>query len=498
MNMLGDMRGHPIRFGSVCLAVLCLLSACGSSSPADVPQTVLDCGANDAPETGLQGQVPREDRLSGRSAQGYRCNLESIGQYQGEGTSWVSPSLAHCAYLPTSFLGLLRKQSPGVQVVDVTDPTRPVLSTNLVSPAMLIGPWESLKVNAERQLLGAVAVGPAVGVGFFDVYDIGDDCARPVHLNGLGDTALQLPNNLLGHEGNWSPDGRTYWSSGAVAGSLTAIDVTEPARPRILWTGLSGFPVNHGVEFSDDGTRLYLATGFPGGIVILDVSDIQNRRPAPMIRQVARMAWNLTSVAQHALPVSFDGRPHLIVPDEFAAEGVRIIDITDEADPQVVSQLQLEIQRPEHRAVRAADAAGNGLFGYEAHYCDVDRRRDPTALACAFFQSGVRVFDIRRPERPREIAYFNPPAQSAARSRLAGSEHASGLGLAPTATDTDPGALVMSVGNYVLNLGQLSDANLATDWCTSPPRFVGDQIWVACQDNGFMVLRFTNGAYPLP
>ena len=38
-------------------------------------------------------------------------------------------------------------------------------------------------------------------------------------------------------------------------------------------------------------------------------------------------------------------------------------------------------------------------------------------------------------------------------------------------------------------------ADLTADYCSSPPRFVGkDQLWVSCQDNGFMTLRFTNGA----
>jgi hypothetical protein len=50
---------------------------------------------------------------------------------------------------------------------------------------------------------------------------------------------------------------------------------------------------------------------------------------------------------------------------------------------------------------------------------------------------------------------------------------------------------------YLRYLGESAVADLSTDWCTSPPRFVGDQLWVACQDNGFMVLRFTNGVYPL-
>jgi len=40
-------------------------------------------------------------------------------------------------------------------------------------------------------------------------------------------------------------------------------------------------------------------------------------------------------------------------------------------------------------------------------------------------------------------------------------------------------------------------ADLTADWCSSPPQFVNDQLWVTCNDNGFMALKFTNGAYPL-
>jgi hypothetical protein len=38
---------------------------------------------------------------------------------------------------------------------------------------------------------------------------------------------------------------------------------------------------------------------------------------------------------------------------------------------------------------------------------------------------------------------------------------------------------------------------LNADWCSSPPAIVGTQIWATCQDNGFMVLQFTNHAYPI-
>lgn len=490
---MGLFRQLPLSVFAALLVVAVGLPGCGESDGVqDASTDKASCGPNDLPEGDIQGQVPREDRISGRSKQGYRCNLELIGQYQGEGASWVNPSTGRCAYMATSFLGSLTKRSPGVQVVDVSDPTHPTLAGTLLTPAMAIGPWESLKVNEARQLLGAVAVGPIVAAGFFDVYDISQDCTQPVHLNGLAGTPLELPADVLGHEGNWSPDGNTYWSTGLIGGSITAIDVSTTQTPRILYTGIAAFPVNHGVEFSDDGNRMYLSSIFPAGVLILDVSDIQSRKPVPSIRQVGKLTWNAQGAGQHAFQVRYGNRPHLIAADEFAAESIRIIDIGDETAPLEVSHIQLEIQRPEHKAVRERDTAGNGLFGYDSHYCDVDRRDNPTALACGFFQSGIRVFDIRDPAAPREIAYFNPPAQSDARARLGGSEHAAAYGLLPTLLPS-----ANSVYNYLMTLGQLSDANLSADWCSSPPRFVGDQLWVTCQDNGFMVLRFTNGAYPL-
>ncbi|MES3011360.1 MAG: hypothetical protein V4738_11280 [Pseudomonadota bacterium] len=459
------------------------------------------CGAGSQPETGLQGQVPLADRKSGRSQQGYSCNMELVGQYQGEGATWVNPFYDKCAYMATSFNGIPFKRSQGVQVVDVSDTRNPKFSTNLTSPAFFTGTWETLKVNDKRGLLGGVAVGPAVAAAFFDVYDISDNCAKPVLANSFSGN-LTLPANVLGHEGNWSPDGLTYWASGLAGGSLTAIDVTNPKKPRIVYTGTS-VVVNHGFELSEDGNRLYLSTAFPAGLVILDVSDVQARKAVPIVRQVGSVFWNTAGVGQHTIPVTMKGKPYLVAVDEFAAESVKFIDISDETKPRVVAKLQLEIHLPQHANERLKDVTGNGLFGYEAHYCSVDRRIEPTAMACGFFQSGVRVFDIRDPSNVKEIAYFNPPAQVGKAGRLHGSEHTSlvvgnigGLSASDAANlnqDSVPTILTRVLANP-LALG----SNLTADYCSSPPKFVGsDQLWVTCQDNGVMVLKFKNAAYPL-
>jgi len=473
---------HLIAAVLVAIAVLAAsISSFGSSSAplsptlsAPVPRA--HCGPGDRPELGIQGRVSLTDRTSGRSRSGYSCNLRMLGRFQGEGSSWVSQSYKHCAYMSTHFPSLA--QHPGVQVLDVSNPRAPRRVGTLTDQAML-GTWETLKVNRARGLLAAVSA-PSPGgngVGFFAVYDVKTNCARPRLLSSIASTQSTQVANGVGHEGNWTPDGRTYWATSLSAGLVTAIDVKDPSQPRIIFEGQTSFG-NHGLSLSRDGTRLYIAkvgagTGAPldgNGVQVFDVSQIQMRVPNPQMRPIGEATWTDGSLGQHAIPVSYRGHPHLVYVDEGGAGAARILDVANETRPVVVSKLKLAIHMPKYADLRMRDTANNGGFGYEGHYCAVDRLTDPQALACGYFQSGVRVFDIRRPRYPREIAYFNPPAQLGKNAMLQGSEHA--------------------------NSPMLSGRDLNTDWCSSPPRFVGRQLWVACQDNGFMTLQFTHGVYP--
>jgi hypothetical protein len=379
----------------------------------------------------------------------------------------VSPSFGACAYVPQAFPASVTAKDPGVRVVDARDPRRPKHTVTLRSPAMLTNPWESLKVHPGRGLLVGTSGTAVEGVAFLDVYALRPDCGHPVLLNSIASTSLALPANLLGHEGGFSPDGRTYWASGGAPGMLTAIDLSNPRQPRVLTTSYVA-AISHGLSLSQDGRTLYLSTINPNGLLVLDVGAVQDRLPLPQLRAVGSLVWGDGANAQHTVPIRSHGRPYLIAADEQEQGTVRVLDITDPRTPRLVAHYRLEIHLPSRAAERAADDDGT-FFQYEAHYCAVDRPVDPRRLACGFFESGVRVFDITSLTRAREVAYYNPPAQTGKRSGLTGSEHANGL--APR---------------------QGSNADLTTDWCTSPPRFVGrDQLWVTCQDGGFMVLRFT-------
>ncbi|RAY11410.1 hypothetical protein DPM19_30780 [Actinomadura craniellae] len=487
------MRRAGQAAGALAAVVITVALTAGVSGPAtaDAPvdSTVgrAECGPGAAPETGLQGQVPLADRTSGRSRQGYRCNLELVSQYQGQGQGTVGASYGKCQYLGTILPSAVTAKNKGVNVIDMSDPRRPKLTDSLVSPATLGGTWETLKVHEGRGLLAAVSVGLLSGGFFVSVYDVKTDCTRPRLLNGINGTNLTMPAVFPGHEAGWSPDGRTYWTTGTVGGTIAALDMTNPAKPQVLYNGTTGL-VNHGVGVSADGNRLYVAE-IPAGVITFDASDIQQRKPQPQLRRISTATWPDGMVTQHLVPFTDRGRPYLLAVDELGSSGVRILDISDERAPRVVRELKLEINRPEHVAVRGADTAKNGIFGYDSHYCTLDRLTDPTALACGWAQSGIRVFDVRDLQRPREIAYFNPPAQVGKRAQLVNSAHAFvpfGAAFSDILKDY-PDKPPLYTG----------ETDMTADWCMSPPRFAGDRLWVSCDDNGALLLRFTNGAYPL-
>ena len=97
----------------------------GSMGP--VPKA--ECGPSDHTESGLQGQTTTAERavVNGHtdSELGYNCNLELVGQFQGEGAfSQDGPSyFDHCAYMATE--NNPQQQHPGIVVIDVSDPTNP-------------------------------------------------------------------------------------------------------------------------------------------------------------------------------------------------------------------------------------------------------------------------------------------------------------------------------------------------------------------------------------
>ncbi len=238
----------------------------------------------------------------------------------------------------------------GTYMLDMKDPAKPLLTESLRTPAM-ISPHESLLLNAKRGLLAAVMGQAAFYPGFVDVYDLNEDCRHPT-------LKSSLPTGILGHESGWSPDGLTFYASSLFGGTLTAVDLTDPASPETLWVGRYYI---HGLSISDDGKRAYLAaattTTARGGLKILDVSQIQDRVPNPSVTVISDLTWPTLSVPQITWPVTIVGHKYVIEMDEFATGGevgaAPIIDIANKTKPVVVSDIRLEGE-----PARAPDRAG--------------------------------------------------------------------------------------------------------------------------------------------
>lgn len=375
------------------------------------------CDADSRPSPFMQGRVPAE-----ADPTGYRCNITQIGH---EGTAggfkverYTDAAGHDCAYYDTTLLfptnavsTLLDLKPTGTAVLDMSDPAHPVRTATLLTIAMQ-SPHESLVVNAKRGLLAAVFGNPGAAPGVVDLYDVSRDCRHP-------ELQSSLPVGILGHESGFALDGRTFYATSPSTATVTAVDVTNPRIPSILWVGNYD---SHGMSLNDDGTRAYLA-GVGDGLVILDTSEIQARRPNPKVREVARLQWKSMTIPQNAMPVTIGGRPFLVEIDEYskdadgniASNGTsvgagRLIDISDETAPKVISNLRLAVNQPENRAAIAKDpGAPLPVQGYAGHYCGVPRAVDPGIVACSFIASGLRVFDIRDPYHPKEIAYFVAP-----------------------------------------------------------------------------------------
>jgi hypothetical protein len=460
------------------------------------------CGLGDHPETGLQGQVPAPLRRPGGFA-GFNCNLALVGQSRGDGAGWQSAFYMDrsghvCSYFDTS-PGKAGRTHIGVVVMDATDPAHPVPMAYLDSTAM-VDPLESLKVSVSRHLLGAVDTINAAGGPAIELYDLGADCRFPRLISPAaahGEPAAQ-GDRVRADEGDFSPDGLTYYATNLRNGSIYPIDVSDPRRPRLLaeWS----MPFNQrtsGLSLSEDGRRVYLTlfghgaamarngrTSPDNGVIIADVSDVQERKPSPQIRPISTILWEDGSAGHQTIPVRIGGKPYLIATDQ-GGSGVanvsgwtaacraglpafsmaRIIDLSDETRPSIAARLELEANDPGNCDKVLADLADISGFTYDNHYCSVDDPKDATSLACANFESGVRVFDIRVPSRPREIAYFAPPS----------------------VTTPSPG----SWNNRASAMGR-------PDHCSAQIRLdhTAGTLMTTCQDNGFLALKFASGTWP--
>lgn len=433
------------------------------AEPPLVPVPRANCGPGARPEPGIQGRVP-----AGSGVGGLWCNVTEVAH---QGTSggfkvfrYVDTQGHVCAFYDTALLfptNAINAAGPslGVTVLDMTDPAHPV-KTDTLNQVPMLTPHESLNLNVKRGLLAAVNGNPATEPGLFSIYDVHADCRHPV----LDSTSLVA---RFGHESGFSLDGRTFYATSTALPSITAIDVSDPTHPHAIWEGNI---FAHGMTLSADGNRAYVADPNGGDMLILDTSQIQARKPKPLAREISRITWKTASIPQNAIPFSEGGHPYVLEFDEYTAGtlnplrsrdtvgAARIIDISDETQPRVVSNIRLAVDQPaEHHAAGSDPSTLSPAQGYAAHYCNIPTPVDPKIVACSFIASGLRLFDISDLVHPREIGYF----------------------VAPTTPNTETGYS-------------------ESDYAMSQPTFdIGrHDVWYSDGGTGFYVLHVSTGAWP--
>jgi hypothetical protein len=380
-----------------------------AASPATGAGTAPGCGKQDRPETGVHGDVPLTDQMSGRADQGYNCGLALVG-HSPLGDRGGNANMAwsgDCAYIA----------GDGVAVVDVRDPSHPRLVKTLHGPGSdatietinaVDAPGRSLLVAGRYGLFGHQSLG---GEGPVDIWDV-RDCLHPKRI-----TTFNFPYNV--HNLTLTADGKRLWSTLP----LQAADLTDLRHPKVLPDiesqvaagGAFHLQYAHEVWPSPDGKRIYFGgqEAVDEGLVVLDVEGWP-KRPARVVSQISHPGHSIR-------PMTIDGKPFLIASDESilnptakgclpnaltpfgGASRPSLIDISHEKQPKVRSVLSVAINEPLH----CVDQVLSGVNA-SVHYQDVDNPDDTTFAMVSAWNAGLRIFDVRDPVHPREVAYFNP------------------------------------------------------------------------------------------
>jgi hypothetical protein len=195
---------------------------------------------------------------------------------------------------------------------------------------------------------------------------------------------------------------------------LIILDISTPSQPREIgrwwfpgmhiaggekptWASNRRYALHHALVRGD---RAYCGW-WDAGIVILDISD----RTQPKLVSHLDFGQTVSGCTHTAMPVP--DRDLLVVTDEAITEYcqevqklVRVVDISDEQKPRVVSQFPV----PEGDFCKRG-----GWFGpHNLHEMRPGSLVDPNTVYVTYFNAGVRVVDITDAQRPIEVAYYIP------------------------------------------------------------------------------------------
>jgi hypothetical protein len=375
----------------------------------------------------------------------------------------------HCAYISGSpGMSVVPQSKPnpppgaGVAVVSVDPKTGlPTQVANLRSPGALA---TSETINAVttpdgRSILVVGQYGNDIvsAPKPMDIYDVSDpDCRKFKHipnpdaLNDPTKATYYWPANI--HNLTISSDGRYVFATIP----LQAIDISglwnNSSQPRIKYLGniqnaMDGAPLaigpladvtgslptpirslthpfnaSHEAWPSPDDKTLYVGGQTPAFelFTILDISQWLDRNADGTPKGKPRIISQQSGRGHSVRTATIGGVPYVLhseesvfglaygcLPEEagpFAGPAQPFLtDISDPLHPRTVSKFGLEINDPKNCLEQLSAGENDSV-----HYHDVDNPADTTFVMASMWNAGLRIFDVRDPNHPTEVAYFNP------------------------------------------------------------------------------------------
>ncbi|MGE0403631.1 MAG: LVIVD repeat-containing protein [Kofleriaceae bacterium] len=319
-----------------------------------------------------------------------------------------------------------RNDQKGIQIVDVSDPSAPVIVGEVGPPSAGIAGMSTreLRIVPSRNLLivlnlrcspdlhGCGGPGEGENLRFFDI----SDREAPVLLSTYAVNGTMFRPRSPHEFFVWADDTRVlvYLTAPPAAPSFEVIDATDPTAPKQLATwdpgaaGLMKHPggddILHSVSVSRDGTRAYLSHQ-QSGLLIADVSAL------PTVTLVTppdkALTWEppLTMGPHSAVPMQ--GRDLLVVTEEIYPMpfgtgcpwgSVHIVDFADPAALVEVGQYKLPENDPSYCSTPRPNIT------YTAH--NVTTTEDLALVT--WYAGGLQAIDVSDPTSPQQLAELRP------------------------------------------------------------------------------------------
>lgn len=380
------------------------------------------------------------------SLDGRYCYKMAITQKDGRWYMYVP--------LPLGQEGLPDAGKPSTLVViDITDPRNPkiirridvsrtlamgqvslhgnLLVTNLARPLTVYDTTHAVNFTADFQPDPPIPTkNHDEGIVLWDV----SDPANPRRIS-------KFEVSGFGTHRNSYPGGKYAYLSASMAGyrgmSLVIVDVSDPLHPKFVsqWSEFGQrrgeeradhlVPSFHGpASVSPDGKMITM--GYTPYVVNLDISDIRHPKLIGETQMIPPFAYNGTQSVHTAIP--YWNRKLIYVSGEPKAANCKepltlqaMMDNSDPAHPRLISVFP--VPRPPKNSPWKDFCEKPGRFGphnvnTEIHNPYVEKPGD--LIHVAYFNAGLRVYNIHDPRLPTETGWFLPPDPSEPRRSQSG------------------------------------------------------------------------------